>query len=123
MSAAQNAVQWAEVAAAAAADKKATDIVAFDVSAVLVITDVFVICGAGNPRQVDAIVDEVERRVKQAGAPSVRKEGEQGNNWVLLDFVDIVVHVQLEEARSMYDLQRLWRDCPQIDLTHVEVLN
>jgi len=116
MSAAEQAVQWAIVAAEAAADKLATDIVAFDVSDVLAITDVFVVCSARNPRQVAAIVDEVQLKVKQAGAASVRREGERENSWVLLDFVDVVVHVQLEETRSIYDLQRLWRDCPTIDL-------
>lgn len=124
MTATPEALAWTRVAAAAAADKKAHDIVAFDVSGVLVITDAFLVCSASNPRQVSAIVDEVERRVKLAGAATVRKEGERESTWVLLDFVDLVVHVQMEESRSMYDLERLWRDCPQIDLADVlEVAN
>jgi ribosome-associated protein len=117
VSAADIATQWARTAAAAAADKKAEDIVAFDVSGVLVITDAFLVCTAGNPRQVAAVVDEVERRLKAAGAQSVRREGQREGGWVLLDFIDLVVHVQSPEARTMYDLERLWRDQPQIDLS------
>lgn len=111
------AVEWARVAAAAASDKKAEDIVAFDVSEVLVITDAFLVCTAGNPRQVAAVVDEVERRVKAAGATIVRREGQREGGWVLLDFVDLVVHVQQPETRVLYDLERLWRDQPQIDVS------
>ncbi|MFN8125582.1 MAG: ribosome silencing factor [Candidatus Nanopelagicales bacterium] len=104
------------MAAAAAADKKATDIVAFDVSDVLYITDVFLICSGSNSRQVAAIVDEVETRVKQAGAPAAHKEGEHEGRWVLIDFGDLVVHVQLEEERVNYGLERLWHDRPQVAL-------
>lgn len=115
------AVEWARIAAAAAADKKAEDIVAFDVSEVLVITDAFLVCTAGNPRQVAAVVDEVERRVKAAGAATVRREGQREGGWVLLDFVDLVVHVQQPETRVLYGLERLWRDQPQIDLSDLPV--
>lgn len=121
MSAEDRAIEWAKTAAAAADEKRATDIVAFDVSGVLVITDVFLICSAANPRQVAAIVDEVERRLKSVGAPDPRIEGARENSWVLVDFVDLVVHVQLDESRTLYDLERLWRDCPQITLDLPEV--
>lgn len=117
------AVEWAQVAAAAAAEKKATDIVAFDVSEVLVITDVFVVCTAANQPQLTAIVSEVEKRLKDAGAEPVRREGQRQGSWMLLDFVDLVVHVQLPEARSMYDLERLWRDRPQLELPDVTVVD
>lgn len=116
------AVEWAQVAAAAAAEKKATDIVAFDVSDVLVITDVFVVCTAANQPQLTAIMGEVEKRLKEAGAEPVRREGQRQGSWMLLDFIDLVVHVQLPEARSMYDLERLWRDRPQLDLSDVTVV-
>ncbi len=116
MTASTSAADWARTAAAAAADKKASDIVAFDVSEVLFITDVFLICSGSNPRQVAAIVDAVEAAVKQAGARSSRKEGAAESRWVLIDFGDLVVHVQLEEERAVYGLERLWHDRPQLDL-------
>ncbi len=116
MSADLQAAEWAEIAALAASDKKATDIVAFDVSDVLVITDVFVVCTAANQPQLFAVVDEVEHKLKDAGAPRPRREGKGEGSWVLLDFIDLVVHVQLPEARSTYDLERLWRDQPQLAL-------
>ena len=116
MSADLQAAEWAEIAALAASDKKATDIVAFDVSEVLVITDVFVVCTAANQPQLFAVVDEVEHKLKDAGAPRPRREGKGEGSWVLLDFIDLVVHVQLPEARATYDLERLWRDQPQLAL-------
>ena len=119
MSAEAIAVEWANIAAVAAADKKAEDIVAFDVSEVLFITDVFVVCTATNQPQLSAVVNEVERQLKDAGAKLARREGQREGSWVLLDFIDIVVHVQLPEARSMYDLERLWRDQPQLNLADV----
>lgn len=117
MSADSNSIRLANVAANAALDKKATDVVAFDVSGVLVITDVFVVCSGANPRHTAAIVDEVERKVRLAGGLPARREGKRDAAWVLLDFTDIVVHVQLEHERETYGLERLWRDCPRIDLT------
>lgn len=116
VSADSNSVHLANVAANAALDKKATDVVALDVSGVLVITDVFVVCSGANPRHTAAIVDEIERKVRLAGGLPARREGQRDASWVLLDFTDIVVHVQLEEEREKYGLERLWRDCPMIDL-------
>jgi len=104
-------------AAQAAADKLAHDIIAYDVSDVLAITDAFLLASAPNDRQVKAIVDEIEERLlKELGAKPVRREGERDGRWVLLDFVDIVVHVQHSEERVFYALERLWKDCPQLDL-------
>ena len=74
------------------------------------------LCSAGNDRQVRAIVDEIEDRLREAGAKPVRREGERDGRWVLLDYVDIVVHVQHAEEREFYALERLWRDCPLIPL-------
>ncbi|MGN6781032.1 MAG: ribosome silencing factor [Marmoricola sp.] len=105
-----------DVAARAAADKLAEDIVAFDVSEQLVITDAFVLCSATNDRQVKAIVDEVEDKLREAGAKPIRREGERDGRWVLIDYGDIVVHVQHTEERAFYALERLWRDCPTIPL-------
>lgn len=103
-------------AALAAADKLAEDIVAFDVSEQLAITDAFVICSASNERQVGAIVDAVEERLRGVDAKPLRREGERDGRWVLLDYYDIVVHVQHTEERAFYALERLWRDCPTIQL-------
>jgi ribosome-associated protein len=105
------------VAAAAAADKLATDIVLIDVSDRLAITDVFVIATGSSERQVEAIVDEVELQLRASGAKPVRREGRRDDRWVLLDYSDIVVHIQHYEERAFYALERLWRDCPTIDFT------
>jgi ribosome-associated protein len=116
MTATDTAVELVHVAARAASDKLAEDILAFDVSDQLVITDAFVVCSAGNERQVRSIVEEVEDRLRESGAKPVRREGEREGRWVLLDFVEIVVHVQHTEERAFYALERLWRDCPMIPL-------
>ena len=116
MTASDRAVQLVQIAAEAASDKLAENIIAFDVSEQLVITDAFLLCSAPNDRQVRSIVDEVEDRLRGAGAKPVRREGERDGRWVLLDYAEIVVHVQHEEERSFYALERLWRDCPLIEL-------
>jgi len=116
VSASERAVELATAAAEAAADKLATGITALDVSEHLVITDVFVLASAPNDRQVRAIVDGVEERLHGLGAKPIRREGEREGRWVLLDFGDIVVHVQHAEEREYYALERLWRDCPLVDL-------
>jgi ribosome-associated protein len=116
VAATDHALTLIRTAAEAASDKLASDIVAFDVSEQLVITDAFLVCSAPNDRQVKAIVDEVEDRLLRVGAKPVRREGERDGRWVLLDYTDIVVHVQHEEERAFYALERLWRDCPLIPL-------
>lgn len=117
MTATDRAQELVRAAAAGAAEKKATDILAFDVSEQLVITDAFLLCSAANERQVGAVVDEVEKRLRDLGAKPVRREGERDGRWVLLDYADVVVHVQHAEERQFYALERLWRDCPTIDLS------
>ncbi len=116
MTATQQALDLTAAAATAAADKRAGEIVAFDVSEQLVITDVFLICSAANDRQVRAVVDAVEDRLLELGTKPVRREGEREGRWVLLDFGDVVVHVQHWEERAYYALERIWRDCPAIPL-------
>ena len=116
MSATDHALLLATTAAQAASDKLAENILAFDVSEQLVITDVFVLCSASNDRQVKSIVDEVEDRLREVGAKPIRREGERDGRWVLIDYGDVVVHVQHEEERQFYALERLWRDCPLIEL-------
>lgn len=114
MTATTDAVQMATVAARAAADKLADDVMVIDVSEQLVITDCFVIASASNERQVNAIVDEIEEKMRAAGHKPARREGTREGRWTLLDYVDIVVHIQHTEEREFYALERLWRDCPTI---------
>jgi ribosome-associated protein len=116
MTATERAKELTAVAAQAASDKQADDIIAFDVSEQLVITDVFLVCSASNDRQVRAIVDAVEEALRGSGEKPVRREGAREGRWVLLDYVEVVVHVQHEEERSFYALERIWRDCPVIPL-------
>jgi ribosome-associated protein len=110
------AVELVETAALAAADKLAENIIAYDVSDQLAITDAFLLCSASNDRQVKAIIEEIELRMRQAGAQLVRREGEREGRWVLLDYLDVVIHVQHAEERTYYALERIWKDCPQIAL-------
>jgi len=114
--ASDRAVSLAVAAAEAAAEKLADDIVAFDVSEQLAITDIFVVCSAPNDRQVRAIVDGIEERLRDLDARPVRREGEREGRWVLLDYLDVVVHVQHADDRQFYSLERLWKDCPAIPL-------
>jgi ribosome-associated protein len=116
VTASERARELALAAAQAAADKKAQDIVIIDVGDQLVITDAFVLASAPNERQVQAIVDAIEERLASLPekAKPVRREGERAGRWVLLDYVDVVVHVQHSEEREFYALDRLWKDCPTI---------
>jgi ribosome-associated protein len=117
VTASDKATQLVRLAAEAAGEKLADDIIAYDVSDQLVITDAFVLCSAASDRQVRAIVDEIEKRLREdAEAKPVRREGEREGRWVLLDYIDIIVHVQHEEDRLFYALERLWKDCPRIGL-------
>ena len=116
MTATDWALELVRTAAQAASDKLAENIMAFDVSEQLFITDAFVLCSAPNDRQVRAVVDGIEDQLRAIGAKPSRREGERDGRWVLLDYSDIVVHVQHEEERSFYALERLWRDCPLITL-------
>jgi ribosome-associated protein len=112
----ERARELALTAAQAAADKKAQEIVILDVADQLVITDAFLLASAPNERQVLAISDAIQESL--LGLPDkakpVRREGERAGRWVLLDYIDIVVHVQHSEEREYYALDRLWKDCPTI---------
>ncbi|WP_327147925.1 ribosome silencing factor [Nocardia sp. NBC_01329] len=114
MTASDEAVQLATMAALAADEKLATDVVVLDVSEQLVITDCFVIGSAPNERQVNAIVDNVEEKLRAAGHKPVRREGTREGRWALLDYVDVVVHIQHNDERNFYALERLWKDCPTV---------
>ena len=116
MTATDRAVELARAAAAAAPDKLAGEIIALDVSDQLVITDVFVVASADSDRQVRAVVDAIEDKLRAMGVKPLRREGLKEARWVLLDFAEIVVHVQHAEDREFYALERLWKDCPVISL-------
>ncbi len=105
----------AVTAARAASSKQAEAIVILDVSDLITITDYFVIVSAGSERQVKTISEEVIRAAKERGVRPVRQEGEAGTRWLLLDFVDFVVHVFHEEEREFYRLENLWRDAPVVE--------
>jgi len=116
MTVSDETLRLARVVVEAAQEKLAKDILVLDVSEKLGIADVFVIASGANERQVGAIVDEIEKRSFLAGYKPLHREGEREDPWVLLDFFDTVVHVQHAEARAMYALDRLWKDCPVIEL-------
>jgi len=116
MTASPRAVELAVAAARAASERKAQEIIALDVSEQLVLTDVFLIASGTNERQVAAIVDAVEEAMFVAGAKPIRREGKSQARWVLLDFGEVVVHVQHAEDRVYYALERLWKDCPAVEL-------
>jgi ribosome-associated protein len=119
VTASPRALELARAAANAAADKLATDIVVLDVSEQLVITDCFVVASAASDRQVVAVVDAVEAALRELGAKPLRREGQQEATWVLLDYADIVVHIQHAEQRLYYQLERLWKDCPSVSFEGV----
>lgn len=119
MTATAESVRLVHDAAAAASDKLAVDVVAFDVSDQLAVADAFVLCSAPNDRQVRSIVEAIEERLARDGVKPAHREGERENRWVLLDYLDVVIHVQHEEERAFYSLERLWSDCPTIPLDDV----
>lgn len=110
----------AATAAHAAQDKLASNIAAIDVSDVLAITEVFVLASADNERQVGSIVDEVEDQMTAQGFEPQRREGNRENRWVLLDYGNIVIHVQRTDQREHYGLDRLYHDCPLVDIEGID---
>ena len=102
------------LAARAASSKKAQDILILDVADLINITDFFVICSGSNDRQVATITDEVLKQMRDAGFKPYRIEGERDRRWVLIDFLDIVVHVFSSADREFYELERLWKDAPVV---------
>ena len=106
----------AVVAARAASNLKASDVIVLDVGPVLSIAGHFVIAAASNPRQVRAVVDEIEARVKaETGRSPVRTEGVREQQWTLIDYGDVVVHVFLDSVREFYEIERLYMDAPRLD--------
>ncbi len=117
MTATERAISLTQVAARAADSKQGDDLVALDVSGPLPLTDVFLLVTGRNERNVQAIASEIEDRMIEAGAKTLRREGRAEGRWILLDFGDVVAHVFHEEERLFYSLERLWKDCPAIPLT------
>ena len=116
MAASEQSHRMVQIAAAAADSKGGEDFVAFDVSQPLPLVDAFLLVTGRSERNVAAIADEIEDQLLQAGFKRLRREGRQESRWVLLDFGDLVVHIFHEEERVYYGLERLWKDCPVIDL-------
>jgi ribosome-associated protein len=116
VTASDRALDLVRIAAAAADDKSGEDLVALDVSGPLPLTDVFLLVTGRNERNVQSIAGEVEDKLNEAGAKTLRREGRAEGRWVLLDFGDLVVHVSHEEDRMYYALERLWKDCPVVSL-------
>ena len=114
MAASQSAVTITQIAARAAADKLATEMVALDLSDQMVLSEIFLIVTGANVRQVDSIADFVEEKLREIGEKPARREGTE--EWVLLDYSDLVVHIQSTTLRNYYMLDRLWNDCPRIEL-------
>ena len=120
MTASTEAANLATIAARAADRMKGANIAVLDVSGPLVITDAFVLVSADNERLVSAIVDEVEDDLRDAGVKPIRREGVREGRWALLDYGMLVVHVFRDEERDFYGLDRLWKDCPRIEVEGVE---
>ncbi len=119
MSATPKAIQVANIAAAAAADKLGENIIALDVTEPMPLTDVFLLASGRNERQVAAIADEIEFKLHEAGIKYLRREGKETGRWILLDFGDVICHIMHEEDRMYYSLERLWKDCPVVKLDAV----
>ena len=117
----KSTLEHLEIAAQAAIEKLGKDLVAIDLTEQMVLSEVFLLVSGQNERQIDAIADEVERKLSENGEKPVRRE--RSESWILLDFEDLVVHVQTEEVRRYYMLDRLWNDCPTIPLQAVKELN
>jgi ribosome-associated protein len=109
-----------EIAADAALDKLGKDLVAVDLTEQMVLSEVFLIVTGQNERQIDAIADNIELKLSSINEHPVRRE--KSSHWILLDYEDLVVHIQTEEIRSYYMLERLWNDCPRIEIRALEAI-
>ena len=114
MPASKSVIKLTQIAARAVAEKLGTDMIALDLSDQMVLSEVFLIATGGNVRQVDSIADFVEEKLREIGEKPARREGTE--EWVLLDYSDLVVHIQSATLRNYYMLDRLWNDCPRIEL-------
>jgi len=114
MPASKSVIDLTQVAARAVAEKLGTEMIALDLSDQMVLSEVFLIATGANVRQVDSISDFVEEKLRELGEKPARREGTE--EWVLLDYSDLVVHIQSTTLRNYYMLDRLWNDCPRIEL-------
>jgi ribosome-associated protein len=114
MPASKSVINLTQVAARAVAEKLGTEMIALDLSDQMVLSEVFLIATGANVRQVDSIADFVEEKLREIGEKPARREGTE--EWVLLDYSDLVVHIQSTTLRNYYMLDRLWNDCPRIEL-------
>lgn len=119
MTATPRAIELANIAASAAADKLGENLVVLDVSEPMPLTDAFLLVSGRSERQVGAIADEIEEKMLEAGVKMLRREGKSLGRWILLDFGDLICHVMHEEDRMYYSLERLWKDCPVIKVAAV----
>ena len=119
MTATPRAIELANIAASAAADKLGENLVVLDVSEPMPLTDAFLLVSGRSERQVGAIADEIEEKMLESGVKMLRREGKSLGRWILLDFGDLICHVMHEEDRMYYSLERLWKDCPVIKVTAV----
>jgi ribosome-associated protein len=110
----KSTLEHTQIAAAAAIEKLGNDLLAIDLSEQMLLSEVFLLISGSNERQIDAIADEVERQLSLLGEKPTRRESSE--NWILLDYQDLVVHVQTQQVRQYYSLDRLWNDCPSIKL-------
>ena len=111
-------VDFACLAARAASGKQGEEVLVLDVRDLITITDYFVIASGASDRQVKTIADEVVKALRGEGTKPIRVEGEAGSRWILLDFVDFVVHVFHQDERNHYRLERLWVDAPVVEWQH-----
>jgi ribosome-associated protein len=104
-----------KIAVNAADDKKASDLVILDISRIASFATYFLLCTGDSSRQMQAIADEIEKRLRAQGIRPSHLEGYQNSEWILLDYGDLVVHIFSKTARVYYDLERLWRDGKKLD--------
>jgi len=116
VTASKEALQIVQIAAQAASDKVAENLVALDVTNPMPLTDIFLIVSGRNERQVMAISDGIEDKLLENGVKLLRREGKSSGRWILLDFGYVIVHVMHEEERMYYSLERIWSDCPVVPL-------
>jgi ribosome-associated protein len=109
----------AEIAVKALDSKKAKDITLLETKDITVLADYFIICTAGSTTQIKTLTDEVDKALTEQGEPALRTEGYRNGGWVLVDFGCLIVHIFLQEIREFYDLERLWSDAPQIDISGI----
>ena len=108
-----------KIAVNAADDKKAHDLVALDISQIASFASYFLLCTGDSSRQMQAVADEVEKRLKAIGIRPAHVEGYQNSEWILMDYLDLVVHIFSKTARAYYDLERLWRDGKKLDMSQL----